>query len=129
MTRKRSRLKSQLRHVSTVTRALAAGAWATVCFAAPGDLDTSFGIGGVASLEFPPGSALSFNAIALQPAGKLLLAGALDEDMLVVRLTSSGAPELGAFLQQPNGALLAVGKVNVSQLLERDDNIVVRRLT
>lgn len=93
MTRKASRLKSQLRDISTSTVALAAGAWAAACFAAPGDLDTSFGNGGVASLEFLPAASLSFSAIALQPDGKLLLAGALDEDMLVVRLNALGAPD------------------------------------
>ena len=90
MTRKETRWKSHWRHVSTATAAVVWVTWAAVCAAAPGDLDTSFGNGGIASLKFPPNSSLSLGAIALQADGKLLLAGELNDDMLVVRLTASG---------------------------------------
>ncbi len=76
--------------------ALTACLWAGASIAAPGDLDTSFGTGGVALVEQNQGSMDNVSAVVQQPDGKLLVAGRIrlnghsDLDMLVMRLTSTG---------------------------------------
>jgi uncharacterized delta-60 repeat protein len=62
---------------------------AGVAVAAPGDLDAGFGDGGVASFGFPQG--LSSTDVALQPDGRILLAGSAHNGRTGVgRLLSDG---------------------------------------
>ncbi|MDX2153171.1 MAG: hypothetical protein SFV54_20675 [Bryobacteraceae bacterium] len=57
-----------------------------------GVLDTSFGAGGIALVDF--GTPADFAmAAALQPDGKIVLAGVAGSDMAVTRLTNSGLPD------------------------------------
>jgi len=62
--------------------------------AAPGDLDLSFGSGGVAAIPFDLGA----NALALQADGKLIVAGSDDADFALARYKQNGAldPTFGA---------------------------------
>ena len=68
----------------------------TFSYAAQGDLDTSFGTGGVASTIF--GTEHRANAVAIQPDGKVVAAGYTFDgtsfDFMVVRYLANGAPDL-----------------------------------
>jgi uncharacterized delta-60 repeat protein len=63
-----------------------------------GDLDPSFGAGGKVTTPFPGGFGEA-RAIALQPDGKIVIAGAAkgpaDNDFLVARYNNDGSPDLG----------------------------------
>lgn len=63
-----------------------------------GDLDPSFGAGGKVTTPFPGGFGEA-RAIALQPDGKIVIAGAAkgltDNDFLVARYNTDGSPDLG----------------------------------
>jgi hypothetical protein len=54
---------------------MALGLAAGVAGAAPGDLDSGFGSGGKALVGFAPGSADFARAVALQPDGRVVVAG------------------------------------------------------
>ena len=88
-----------VRHLAVSWLASASVAWAFCASAAPGDLDVSFGTGGVVSLEFSEGTVDTLASVATQPDGKVLLVGRItltgsgQRDILVVRLTESGAPD------------------------------------
>ena len=63
--------------------------------AAPGDPDPSFGVGGVVTFDLAQDGE-NVSAVALQPDGKILVAGAVmnserNGDMLLLRYTSAGA--------------------------------------
>ncbi len=58
--------------------------------AAPGDLDPSFGEAGVAELAFPF-SLDTVSAVAAQADGKLVLAGAADDRLFLLRLQEDGS--------------------------------------
>jgi uncharacterized delta-60 repeat protein len=111
---------------------LALAAAAGVAHAAPGDLDNSFG-GGTGKVLQRLGSVNRGNALALQPDGKILVAGSTNSngtpDMAVLRLTPAGvldtsyglgtgasAPDLGgdetanAIALQPDGKILVAGE-------------------
>lgn len=68
--------------------------WITVRLLADGALDPSFGSGGVASLPFPAGSFGGGDAVAIQPDGKIVVAGeakgAVDGDVAVLRYQADG---------------------------------------
>src|SRR3954453_19778169 len=73
---------------------LAGASYSGTATAAPGDLDSSFAGGG--KLTFAPGGKQSeIDDVAVQPDGKLLLAGWIDQgsnlDFLVVRLNPNGS--------------------------------------
>lgn len=93
-------------HTSVVLAALAASLTAatSTAAAAPGELDPGFATGG--KLTFAPGGKQSeIDDVAIQPDGKLVLAGWIDQsgnggdlDFLVVRLNPDGSfdPSFGA---------------------------------
>jgi uncharacterized delta-60 repeat protein len=59
-----------------------------------GQLDTSFGNNGIASINVNSGGNYSLQAMALQPDGKILLVGGSSApNLIVARLNSSGAPD------------------------------------
>jgi uncharacterized delta-60 repeat protein len=67
--------------------------------AAPGDLDPSFGSGGRAILT-PGGREVVYRDVAIQPDGKIVLAGYIrssagDNDIAVTRLNPNGTPDQG----------------------------------
>jgi uncharacterized delta-60 repeat protein len=73
-------------------------AFAGSALAAPGDLDPSFGTGGRAILT-PSGRQAAYNDVAIQPDGKIVLAGYSvapegDTDMTVTRLNANGTPDM-----------------------------------
>jgi uncharacterized delta-60 repeat protein len=73
--------------------------FAPSALAAPGDLDSSFGSGGKVTLT-PGGRETVYNDIAIQPDGKIVLAGYIyssagDTDIAVTRLNSNGTPDQG----------------------------------
>ncbi|RTQ49704.1 T9SS type A sorting domain-containing protein [Hymenobacter gummosus] len=104
-------------------------------FGTDGALDTSFGTGGIVTLSFPGKVGQTFTSLALQPDGKMVAAGYVqnsasnnsDTDFLLVRLNADGTPDSGfgtngaALLNentqdifrtvalQANGAIVAVG--------------------
>lgn len=71
-----------------------ANSWITVRLLSNGALDPSFGSGGVASLPFPAGSFGEGEAVAIQPDGKIVVAGgakgAVDGDVAVLRYGADG---------------------------------------
>ncbi len=62
-------------------------------FAAPGQLDTSFGTGGLAVQ--PSGNSSFANSIAVQPDGKILIGGSDAIDVTVLRLLPNGQRDTG----------------------------------
>jgi uncharacterized delta-60 repeat protein len=90
------------------------GAWA-----APGDLDPSFGPGGVVST---PGSK---NAVVIQPDGKIVVAGALGADFSVVRYLTDGSPDLSFDFDGRATASFANGAGANAAALQLDGKIVV----
>jgi uncharacterized delta-60 repeat protein len=60
--------------------------------AAPGDLDPSFGTGGTLTFK-PQGADSLVNDVAIQPDGKIVLAGVANNDFAVVRLNPDGSPD------------------------------------
>lgn len=100
----------------------------------PGDLDPAFGTGGVARIDVLVDGADRANVatgVAVQPDGKLLLAGAAmsippdfgEERMVAVRLSADGAPDAGfgsngrvriqAWPEEPESASYWGGKVGL----------------
>jgi len=71
--------------------------WITVRLLANGSLDPSFGSGGIASLPFPAGSFGGGRAVAIQPDGKIVVAGEakgiVDGDIAVLRYEPDGTPD------------------------------------
>jgi uncharacterized delta-60 repeat protein len=62
--------------------------------AAPGDLDPSFGTGGLVTDTFGSNSAAYGGAVALDTAGRIIVAGASDGDLAVARYTPAGVLDL-----------------------------------
>lgn len=60
-----------------------------------GSLDTTFGAGGLATIRFLPDSWDRINDVALQPDGKIVVAGAVDFDnwFALARFKSDGSPD------------------------------------
>src|SRR5262245_53552819 len=56
-------------------------------YAADGELDTTFGMGGKVSVGFAP------SALAIQPNGKVVVAGSLEGNFVVARFNSDGSPD------------------------------------
>lgn len=106
----------------------------------PGSLDSSFGTLGVVSISFEGGG--NANAIAIQPDGKVVLAGESNSRLALARLNSSGAldasfggggkvvleiaPSFGSIDNyfsgvtfQPDGRIVAVGYANGAALVRR----------
>jgi uncharacterized delta-60 repeat protein len=78
---------------------IALAALAPAAQAAPGDLDSSFGNGGRVILT-PGGREVVYTDVAIQPDGKIVLAGysrssAGDNDMAITRLNPNGTPDMG----------------------------------
>lgn len=71
--------------------------WSVVADAAPGDLDASFGEGGVASIAAPPTTHPRGHVgvgVALQPDGKIVVvAESAAHDVLVQRFDAAGTPD------------------------------------
>lgn len=115
--------------VIAVLAALAALTLVGPAAAAPGQLDPSFGTGGVVKL-FPSEEKIAGRAVATQPDGKIVIAGGEDPgNILVARLLPNGAldPSFGAggkvstpfpggfgearaVLVQPDGKILVAGE-------------------
>ena len=66
----------------------------TTSFAAPGDLDPSFGTGGKVTTPVGAGRDLA-QAVALQPDGKIVVVGYAGGDFAVVRYNSNGTLDSG----------------------------------
>jgi uncharacterized delta-60 repeat protein len=60
--------------------------------AAPGDLDPTFGSGGIVTTDFGGGDDV-LRAMAVQPDGKMVLAGWSGEHVAVARLNANGMPD------------------------------------
>src|SRR4051794_30051166 len=77
---------------------LAGATYSGTATAAPGDLDGSFAGGGKLTIA-PGGKQSEIDDVAIQPDGKLVLAGWIDQtsssDFLVVRLNSDGSFDQG----------------------------------
>jgi len=71
---------------------LAVAVGADSAAAAPGDLDPSFGTGGTLTFK-PQGADSLVNDVAVQPDGKIVLAGSANNDFAVVRLNPNGSPD------------------------------------
>lgn len=72
--------------------------WITVRLLANGTLDPNFSVGGIARLAFPAGSFGQGRAVAIQPDGKIVVAGVakgnVDGDIAVLRYLPDGNPDL-----------------------------------
>jgi len=60
----------------------------------PGDLDQSFGTGGVQTVDFA-GTSAGTEDVAILPNGKLILVGSADGEFALARLTAGGQPDAG----------------------------------
>jgi uncharacterized delta-60 repeat protein len=72
------------------------GDFTVVRYTSSGALDGSFGTGGIATFDISSGSADAAHSLAVQPDGKLIVAGTTvrtvnNKDVVVVRLTTAGA--------------------------------------
>lgn len=119
---------------------LAVSALPIGAFAAAGDLDPTFGQGGRAVIDF--GGAEIAYALALQPDGKVVVAGSAGVDAGVFRLTADGALDTSfdgdgrvaidsggleaahALALQPDGKVVVAGFTNVAGT----QDVVVYRL-
>lgn len=111
--------------------------WAIMRFQADGSLDTTFGNNGIASEPADTATTTFPTALALQPDGKILLAGrqgsAGTEDFGLTRRNANGSPDLsfgnngwaiwdinatndqpGSLLVQGDGKILVVGTSNMN---------------
>jgi hypothetical protein len=75
-----SPLKAFLRTLPAVALFVAQVVLSAPANAAPGDLDPTFGVGGRVTTEFVGGSA-SASSVALQPDGKIVVAGLTGTDI------------------------------------------------
>ena len=81
--------------VVVITASVMVTALATPAFAAPGDLDSSFGSNGKVKWSFTTGRD-SAQGVAVQSGGKILVAGQTDGDTFAVaRFLSNGTPDSG----------------------------------
>ncbi|HEX6430836.1 MAG TPA: T9SS type A sorting domain-containing protein [Niastella sp.] len=74
------------------------GDFTVVRYTSSGELDGSFGTGGIATFDISSGSADAAHSLAVQPDGKLIVAGTTvrtvnNKDVVVLRLTTAGAPD------------------------------------
>jgi uncharacterized delta-60 repeat protein len=74
------------------------GDFTVVRYTSSGALDGSFGTGGIATFDISSGSADAAHSLAVQPDGKLIVAGTTvrtvnNKDVVVIRLTTAGAPD------------------------------------
>ncbi|WP_166437071.1 T9SS type A sorting domain-containing protein [Niastella caeni] len=72
------------------------GDFTVVRYTSSGALDGSFGTGGIATFDISSGSADAAHSLAVQPDGKLIVAGTTvrtvnNKDVVVIRLTTAGA--------------------------------------
>lgn len=72
--------------------AVAVAVGADSAAAAPGGLDPSFGTGGILTVRAGGADSLA-NDVAIQPDGKIVLAGFASNDLAVVRLNPDGSPD------------------------------------
>jgi uncharacterized delta-60 repeat protein len=123
---------------------------ADTALAAPGDLDTTFGVGGRATVDF--GGNEIATSMALQPDGKILLGGDTDRagsvDQVVVRLLDpqgtldpsygqgtggsrlnfGGTDHTGGIALQPDGRILVAGQAATGVGMNEADVTVSRLL-
>ena len=76
------------------------GDFTVVRYTSSGALDGSFGTGGIATFDISSGSADAAHSLAVQPDGKLIVAGTTvrtvnNKDVVVLRLTTAGALDPG----------------------------------
>src|SRR3954463_1749470 len=68
-----------------------------VAYAGPGDLDGTFGAGGIVLRSFGPAGSDDATAVALQADGKIVVAGASDvagtSDFALARFNTDGTPD------------------------------------
>ena len=119
-------------------------ALAPVARAAPGDLDPTFGVGGSERIFQNPED-LFLGAVATQPDGKIVMAGANEAGVLVVRLFENGAfdpsfggsgfvltggigmfPGADAVAIQPDGKIVIAGS---TQIAGNEEFLVARYLS
>ena len=81
-----------LRRFSILLVVLAVAVGADSAAAAPGALDPSFGTGGTLTIKAQGLDSLA-NDVAVQPDGKIVLAGFASGDFAVVRLNPDGSPD------------------------------------
>ena len=128
--------------------------FAVVRYTANGALDTSFGTGGIITTDITSGSEDYGRAMALQPDGKIVVAGFSwsggDADVAVVRYTANGAldtsfdgdgivtTDIGAgtgndrgyaVAVQPDGKIVVAGRSNASTTARQRDHFLVVRYT
>jgi uncharacterized delta-60 repeat protein len=79
------------RAVKAVLLAVLSSLFSFTVFAAPGDLDTSFGVGGRTNM---PNAYGTINAVALQADGKIVAVGmSISQDWLIMRFNADGSPD------------------------------------
>jgi uncharacterized delta-60 repeat protein len=130
--------------------ALALALCAGTVLAAPGDLDTAYGVGGKAIVDF--GGNEIATSMALQPDGKILLGGQTDKagtvDQLVVRLLDpqgtldpsygqgtggsrlnfGAADQTGGIALQPDGRIIVAGQAGTGVGNPNGLDVTVSRL-
>ncbi len=113
----------------------------------PGDLDPTFGQNGTAIIQIPGVSSVeSGNAVAVQPDGKVVIAGSADNNLAILRLNADGTKDTSfgsggkvsanfsgnynvgnAVAVLPNGKIMVAGSANTSNNIETF--LVARYLT
>lgn len=108
-----------------------------------GQLDNTFGVGGIVTLDFGNDTDDLINDIAVQPDGKIVAAGTADGKCAVARFNYNGtldntfsfdgklttdvgpgeSQELNKVIILPNGKILAIGSVGANTSL---DGIIIR---
>jgi uncharacterized delta-60 repeat protein len=135
------------RLIAATVGALALGLCAGTVLAAPGDLDTTYGVGGKATVDF--GGKEVATSMALQPDGKILVGGETDKagtvDQLVVRLLDpqgtldpsygqgtggsrlnfGAADGTGAIALQPDGRIIVAGQAGTGSI---ESDVTITRL-
>jgi uncharacterized delta-60 repeat protein len=103
-----------------------------VSFAAPGDLDPSFGSGGKVTTPVGTGRDLA-QAVALQPDGKMVVAGYAQNDFAVVRYNPNGSLDTGFGTSGTGKVLTPIGSGTQDEAyavaVQADGKIVVAGFT
>jgi len=112
-------------HVSLVSVLLLL--FPAMSWSAPGALDSSFGTGGIVITDLPPASTSDWaEAIALQPDGKILVAGTNNTNKFAIaRYTSSGSLDSGFGTNGSTITDIPVSGMVHDMVLQADGKILV----
>ena len=91
---------------------------------ANGSLDTTFGVGGKAVTDAGDGRAETFNAVALQPDGKIVAAGESGGRFVVVRYNTNGTPDT-TFGPDHSGVVLVTAGGDATALAIQSDGRIL----